>query len=340
MIVSDEAPSRPTRILCEHSVSHLPPLQCSAAADALNERLLQKFLETRVIPDADRRMRLVQHVQRRKVNALCANDFVEARRCQELFQDLSSAIAGVNITSHFQQRVDAIEAKLADAVDRVEEFATETERLVRDEMARHEDRRRQLEAGLEKELDEFETKWNDETFLLRFAKPSTRLLELQGIVRSLVLQKDLERAETFRLQVAQLEKHESHNAQERAEAEMHKAHVALQQKQDGERLAFKTLCETEMRVLVSQRELGLAPLVARQAVMEAEADAARRVKFETLPPLTQVKAANPTDEATMTPRTVQRYAAFKTNVQHPKVVVRPLGVIVKKRRRTPEEDEA
>jgi hypothetical protein len=236
--------------------------------------------------------------------------------------------------------VDALEVRLADAVERVDAFNRETERLIAEEMLRHDEKRAGLARAHEHDLVEFEDRWNDEEFLLRFAKPSTHLLQIKAVERSLILQKDLERAEAYRVQVAQLEKAESAAAQERAEAEMRRQRAALLVRHDAEKMALKELCERGMRIIVTQREHALEPLVARMTTLKAEVDAAKHIRFETLPPLTQVKAANPTEEATMTPRTVQRYSAFKTNVKHPKIVVKPLGNIIrKKRQKTPEDVE-
>lgn len=58
--------ARPPATGCEHSVSHLPPLQTSAALDGINEHNLAKFIESRVLPGPDRRIQLVQHRSVRK----------------------------------------------------------------------------------------------------------------------------------------------------------------------------------------------------------------------------------------------------------------------------------
>jgi hypothetical protein len=87
-----------------------------------------------------------------------------------------------------------------------------------------------------------------------------------------------------------------------------------------------------MMVFVSRREHFLEPIVARRAAIQAEVDAAKHIQFETLFPLTQVKVVNPRNKATMTPRTVQRYSAFKTNVKQPKIIVKPLGMIMRKKK--------
>jgi hypothetical protein len=185
-------------------------------------------------------------------------------------------------------------------------------------------------------LAAFEDKWNDEEFLRQFAKPSSHLLALKRVERSLVLAKDFDRAEAAKKEVARLEKEESFEAQKRAEGEMKKRQVRLLEKQAAEKHLCLEAAEKAMVVIESERLVLLEGLLSRQIKLTGELEAAKTTKPSALPPL-KSKRGKERDDVVMTPRTAQRYAAFKTVVHRPKVTVKPLGLvnrkIVKKKKR-------
>jgi hypothetical protein len=333
MIVDDSFHDRTPLIMgrfgCDHSVSHLPPLVDDPARDAMNELLLDRFLKNGALPIPENRMSLVQFVQRQKVNAVCVSNFVEARRLQELSRRLLHAISSTTAHDYTQSRIDSVEEKLKDVTALIDGFHRETVELGRDLTKDQRNRRKDLDKHHEEELNQFEDKWNREEFLMRFAKPSSYLLQVKKIERSLVMAKDFEKAELYRKQVASLEKEESVLAQHRAEREMKIQHQKLLDKQQIEVEAFERTCEQQRLVFLHDRELLLEKLHARQLSLTNEVEM-RKNSRETLPPLIPGRGHFVTQESAMTPRTIQRFAAYKTCVKTPKVVVKPLGVINKK----------
>jgi hypothetical protein len=191
------------------------------------------------------------------------------------------------------------------------------------------ERRRQIDQQHEQELIRFEDKWNNEDFLLRFAKPSGFLLEVKKIERTLVISKDFEKAESYRKQAAALELAESGSAQQRAEREMKICHERLLQRQAIELDFFEDACLRAKFRFNAQREMAFSKLKVRQMSVQTEIERKRNSR-ETLPPLVPGVGAIGSESPIMTPRTVQRFSAYKTCENRPKIVVKPLGPITKK----------
>jgi hypothetical protein len=314
---------------CVHSVSHLPPLLSDG--DDFREHVLAKFLEHGTLPAPDGRGLLVQYVERQRVNSLCAGNFAEALRYQQISQRLQQLFSQQNTQEFVEKRLDAIELKLEDVAGAIDDYNQETERMIREELSRQDIRRRELEEGQAEKLSQFERHWNDEGFLSRFAKPSSDLLAVKRVERLLIIAKDLDAAEAARLRVAHLECEESESAQLRAEAEMRAKYAKMLQKQHSEMVMFVDTANAQLAVLESQREQGLRALLARQTQLAAEFESTKAARRQPLPGLSPQPGK--ADELAVTPRTVQRYSAFKTNVKQPKVVVKPLGALNQKKKR-------
>jgi hypothetical protein len=288
--------------------------------------MLRQFVERNIIPEPEYRTQVIQYIQRQKVNAICASRFAQAGELQQISQRLVQAIAAVNSEGHVGVRVYSLEDKLAETVERIKEFHKETLRIVKEESRRWEDKKYEIDKKHAQELALFEDKWNDEEWLRQFAKPSSHLLAVKKIERSLVLSKDFERAEAAKRQVMRLEKEESSMAQKRAESEMKRQQQRLLEKHAADGRVFVDMAEKAIVAIESERLLLLEGLLARQIKLQSELEVAKDMKT-VLPPL---KVGQGPADQVMTPRTAQRYAAYKTVVGRPKVTVRPLGLVNRK----------
>jgi hypothetical protein len=332
MTVHDDVTPPPMNC-CVHSVSHLPPLVTSDETDGISEYLLANFLESGAIPNVDRRLQLIQYLQRQKVNALCINNFVEARRLHSVLQDFQRVLLRARTQDFHEQRLEALQAKQRDAAERLAQFREETDAMMHEEDQFLAERLLQLSNQHAEQLNNFDKRWNNPDYLLRFAKPSSYLLQIIKIERSLVLSKDLEQAEFYRAKVAQLEKEESEAAQRSAEAKMRAQHVRIIARHEAEVSALKEQGVKSLELLRSQREQEERALIIRLKTIEGELELVRANRPLGLP---TTRSNGSVQECSMTPRTLQRYAAFKTNVIQPRVIVRPLGAIkMMKRPRKP-----
>lgn len=328
----------PRSIPGEVSVTNLPPLVTDPEKDAESERLLKKFRDRGIAPtESDLRSQLTQYIQRQKVNALCKNRFTEAAKLQELARKLTLAIEQAGSKDVKKEKLDVLEQKLAIARERVTAHEAETRKLMREEAAKQKQRMRALEDQQDTELGDFEDKWNDPEFLAKFAKPSANLLALKKVERALILAKDFEKADGYKVRVEELEKEESNNAQNRARMEMKQQYQRLLQRHETERNALSESSKKAMEMLQHDRETQLATLNAVQSKIQTQIDDMKNSRAQPLPPLKPGRSRSATQELfpqeVMTPRTAQRLALYKARMTQPKVVVRPLGVISRRGRR-------
>jgi hypothetical protein len=334
MTVQDDV-MRPPMKFCIHSVSHLPPLVTNTEKDAMSEHLLANFLESGALPDADLRLQLIQHIQRQKVNALCCNNFAEVRRLHKILQNFQDVLLRVRAQELHEERLEMLEAKRRCAAERLAQFRDKTAEIIHQEEQRQALRQHHLVRQHAEELQMFEDHWNDADYLRRFSKPSPHLLELTKIERSLVLAKDLEQAEIYHAMVVRRENAESEAAQRRMEVQMRDQQKKIIARHEAEVIALKEQGTKNIELLVSQREQQARGMIVQLQIAESELNAARATKLPGVPPMRPSESA--LEDGSMTKRTLQRYAEFKTNVKQPRVIVRPPGPIKMKKPRKPFE---
>lgn len=336
---------QPPKIPCNYSVSHLPPLETTPELDGESKRYLQRFEEQGKLPDPDKRTQVLQYIQRQKVNSVVSNDFINAAHLQQVSRKLIQAINVAELGDVQARKMDALEEKLQETLQRLHEFQQQTDEMIKNERERLTIKREDLLNSQEQNLNSFEDHWNDEEFLMRYAKPSSVLLQAKRIERTLVIAKDFEGAEYYKKKVADLEKQESHEAQKRAEREMKKHYRKLTLKQEEDLDAFDAYAKAQLEQLARDREAQLDSLIARQTKLQSEIDEmkalakkeakrsspSRQAQMAALP-LLSTGTAKSVDTA-MTPRTAQRYAQFKCTIKKPKITIKPLGSINQKRKK-------
>jgi hypothetical protein len=181
------------------------------------------------------------------------------------------------------------------------------------------------------ELRAFEDRWNDSEHLRKFAKPSSSLLEIKQIERSMVLTKMFDQAHSFKQKVRALEKVESGWAQDRAVSEMEKERDKLLRKQQLELENFDLHCARQTEVIRQAQELKKSAFNARQTKLASE------IEDWTTHPATSLPLSSPPifPKEVMTPRTAKRYSAFKRIAKPPVITVEPLGRVAPTKRKRP-----
>ena len=110
------------------------------------------------------------------------------------------------IIAYQQEKIEQHEPKLNDTTKRLEDVEYETKEMISKEKNALSGKRYTLERQHVHELDQFEERWNDETFLKKFAKPSNELNGLRSIERTLVAGRDFAGAEETRAKIEMLER--------------------------------------------------------------------------------------------------------------------------------------
>lgn len=334
------------------SVSHLPPLETTPELDSQSQRFLERFEQHGKLPDPDCYSQVLQYIQRQKVNSVVSNDFISAGHYQNISQRFITAINSTHQNENHRKKIDLLEEKLEETNVRVRSFQHETDEIIKQERYRLTDKRAQIVNIHEETLNKFEEQWNDEVFLVKYAKPSSDLLQAKKVERSFVLNKDFEGAENCRKKVAELEKLESHEAQKKARSEMEKQYKKLTSKQDAEIESFDEMAKKQLELVSKDRSNQLEKLVARQSKLQSQLSdlknpgrqswtsasgpirlnvGSRGSSLGTSLPSLDKKSSSQLENL-MTPRTIQRYALFKTTIKQPKLTVKPLGSINQKRK--------
>lgn len=327
-------PPRPPRFSSNTSLGDLPPLQTSPEMDSKMAELLCNFEKRGKIPeDPEMRPKLIQYMQRQKVNALVRHKYDEAQRYQSLTTKFMNTISKKAHDEEYSEKMSTVEEKVGETDVRIKNLKKETQALIREEKERQTQRRISLKITHKEELKAFEAKWNNLDYLQTFAKPSPYLFQLQKIERSMILTKMYGQAEETRKKITQAEKEESRQAQEKAVEEMEKQQTKILSRQQQEMEAFEHHCIRNIEIIKRNQELKMESILSRRSTLEKEKVMIQEGQKNSLPTIIAIQ--NPSDgsiEQTMTPRTANRYAAFKAQNKGPSLTVKPLGKLIAKRR--------
>jgi hypothetical protein len=314
------------------SLRQLPPLGTSPELDADNRCLFNAFVKRGRLPDPSLRTQLIQYIQRQKVNSIVAQKFEEAQNYQNILLNLQKSISDQDVKDRNQQRIETLDGKLGNTNGVLSQLQKETNQRLKEEVENQNDRRRQLQARQDGDLDVFEDHWNDRDFLKKFAKPSPQLLQLKNVERSMILTKMFDQAAIIRKKVTDMEKEESQLAQQRATVEMDKERRKLLAKHELELQAFEQHCIRQLNWIRHEQELKMAAVQARQVKLESELDDWKMNPPTALPPMASA-IPELQHQAVMTPRTAQRYSVFKKYTKPPVITVKPLGSVKPRRTR-------
>jgi hypothetical protein len=135
-------------------------------------------------------------------------------------------------------------------------------------------------------------------------------LLVKKIERHMLLTKMFNQAEVLKRQVREMEKEESGNAQNTAVAEMEHEKKRILTKHALELQTFEQYCAKETAEIKRVQELKMQSLLARQTKLETEIGDWTSNPAIALPPVAS-SLSELRHPAAMTPRTAQRYSAFR-----------------------------
>lgn len=305
------------------SLSKLPPLQTDPDLDAENLRLLNNFKKKGRLPDITQRTQLVQYIQREKVNNVVAQRFGKAQELQDLLQKYQKAIVDQEIKERNRDKIENLKASLDSTKEELKKNDKEIKYKIEDEKEKQKEHYYVLLQRQDEELNTFERKWNDPNFIQKYAKPSSTLLSMKNVERSMVLTKMFDRAEIVHNKVKELEKVESRQAQEVAENEMEREKQKILSRQASEIQAYELHCTRQIEIIERNHESSRLKTKGKIAKLEAEI-----LELEKNPPTSLPPMSSPATElklqTVMTPRTSKRYSMYKTQPKKPVLTLNPL----------------
>ena len=307
-IYSGNEPPKTAPLTRKVSLTKLPPLAGTPESDAENEKLLQRYLRYGRIPDHYQRQGFIQYLQREKINALVQNDYVKASKMQDIITKIMQQMSEKDNKEKRQSQYQSTEEKLEQLNRDIEEVKNELKKDLKDEEYKHKDRKRQLLAQQDHEMDDFEAHWNDEDFLkMSFARPSATLLQLKTTERQLIITKEFHRAEEVKRKCEELEKQESIEAQRNAYQEMEKAQRKIESRHRMELEVCEQHYKKNINNIQRNHDIRMLALEARRSKLEKEIQEFKHPNTLNLPKF------SPTPEnidTVITPRTAQRYSTY------------------------------
>lgn len=299
--------------------------------DEETEKILKRFKKTGRVPISVKSGQLIPYMQRNRVNALLHGDYDKAKEYDEMSKEITIALTKTIGEERKQSRITQLQNKLEDEKNQHFMFRREWLQRISKEEDLNKQRLAELNEKQEKDLLEFEQKWNNEDYLRRYTKPSTQLLQMKAMERSMVIAKMYDQAKMMRKSASIIEKRESTESQQRAKQEMVVERQRLVDKQNHEFLRFKEKCEQQIVVLKKNMTVDERPYLAR--ISKIEREIIHLKTDQEIPVLPNSVQTAEVGEELLTSRTAYKFSAYKATAQNPKLKIKPLGQVTKSTRK-------
>ena len=291
--------------------------------DGALDEALERFVKSKKLKEIDGDMRrpLLQHITRRKVEAIESQDYDRAEQLVQVQNLLKRAICKdvIDTDRHYSQRatksrIEHVRRKYARTEQRCEEKKKEIEKYMDEKEA-------EIRARHKVELKDFSEFWNDPSTFYEFSKPSGYLLQIRKQEKKMALLGDFQAARAWKSKGDEQEKVETQRAQQRAKEAVEAAYRQLVKRQKTELDAHRGLREKltgEARLYTEEQ---LYPL--SMAIKKLETTKEDRVKVKRLPKVSQSRLVKQKGIDTQlyddrpaipTPRTAEKLAHMRALV--------------------------
>ena len=264
---------------------------------------------------------LLQYIQRTKVNCIQQCKYKDAQSYEILYKDITNYLKKIHTNGSKQQQIEKMESKIKTIEQELKEAQQNIEKDIKREQKMKEEKIEKLEEQQEKELIQMEEKWNDTSYLRKYEKPSSKLLQLSTIERSLVQNGNYIEAEMIKREIEKLEIEESKEAQRKAYDEMliEQKKTFAKHEKEKTRLTDNIDSNINRRKAVKESDLAIiqSRLTRNMKNLNDLKDSSKK-----LPPLENPQRAN---TIVLSPRTQQRMMLCKKVVRSPHITIKPLG---------------
>lgn len=281
---------------------------------------------------------IIRKLQHDKVNAIIKGRYDEAKEADSLSKRVTTAVMeSVEEDKRFE-RLQQAEWKLEDEKRTFSDVHVNCIEKVKEEEEALNQRLNALDEIHQAEMRQFEEKWNNEDFLRRFSKPSSSLLQLKAVERSMVIAKMFDEAKVVKSRAEQLEKQETRNQQNRAEQEMKVERTRLLERQKKEKQGLKEKCDNLLNIAKRNMEKEESPYKARISRLEnivAELKSGAESKCKIVPSKVQSSLVTPRGHGNelLTAKTAFKFSAYKVTSQSMKLKIKPLGSVTIKEKK-------
>lgn len=224
------------------------------------DKALDDFIKAQKIPPNDMIKPLIQHIGRRRVDAIANANYDEGERLNSAQTKLKLALEKVNYEYDVNTGVREVESRLDEARRELKETEKEWEENIQAIINEQKNRQKKLMKRQDDELDDFKDYWNDPSSFHEYNKPSITLLNLRQQERQMAILGDFASAKAIKKRADNLEKVETERAQQKAVNGMKAALRGLEARHQRELSGHDRLTQRLLLAAEVKKENALRPL--------------------------------------------------------------------------------
>ena len=296
----------------------------SRDGDDLNKSI-KKFKQTGRLSDNSDTPKMIQQLQRDRVNAIINGDYDKAKEIDSTTSKITMAYSQQVQREKNDKKIRQLEERLENERNRYEEFKKSCQEKLKKEEENLQGRCANLQKLHDQEISDFESKWNSEDYLRRYSKPSPKFLQLKAVERSMVITRMFDQAKQMRTSSRTLEKRETCDAQDRARKIMITEKTRIKSRQDKEFEDFQEKCDKIIETLKNSMKKDEIPYKNRIASLERMIENLKVSSSKTVPmvlPLPK-NSSDGTSTELLTSRTAFKYSAYKAQTYNYKLNIQP-----------------
>lgn len=300
--------------------------------DPVTQQALKRFQKTGRLSAHSDPPQMIHKLQKDRVTAILKGDYDGAKEYDEMSKRVSAAIAQAAVEEARAVKIEQTEEKLANAKKEYDGLKSVNQQKKKDQEENLRQKLYVLSEQHDQEIATFEKKWNSEDFLRRFTKPSSQLLQMKAIERSMVVAKMFDQAKTLRRTALFTERREANEQQQRAKKEMEQERQRMVDRQAREFETLQHKCHQLMEITMKQIETDERPCLRKIQRLERELDELKNGSVSVSAATARggcVTERGPKAEKNplVSARTTFRYSAYKASTQSTKLKIQPLGAV-------------
>ena len=204
----------------------------------------------------DELQRLMAHCREFASNSALNLDFKSAKRAQQILEECKEACLAC------RERDTSKDAKRKT----IEEINSEFDEIFNDFEQKYQDKIAKVEKRQSKECEKFESEWKTEK-IMKYRKPSQRLLSMNEAFKTLVATGDFDAAESINDEITKLREKETAQQQSNMNKDYEEAQQRLTKKHSDEMEQLLMYKEKEREVIESRKQKEIDLLTRRNAVL-------------------------------------------------------------------------
>jgi hypothetical protein len=277
---------------------------CGGYAESELDEYIDVIEHRFVLPPPDARPAVIQLIERRRVTALVAGNYDQAGVQEKLRESYRISLQLEDEQLNEDHRVDALFQRWQLLKQQEQEITERWDMKIDSLIAEERQKLDDMNARHQKEQKDFAEHWKDPATLRAFTKASARLLQLREQERAMAISRMYAQAKEMKAFADKVQRDETAAAELRIEERMSATRRAMLKQQDFERATFETHRTSVVNTYLFEKNEELRPIVT--AIAQIRLKRANSLSGQTSALATERGAVG-----SQTPRTQQRYAAFK-----------------------------